>query len=70
MSPAFSIYLRLRQLELALAEPGALENLRDVNGNALQFAIDVRNAIDNYEKAYPGLKEGSVPDQSPSDTRV
>lgn len=56
------IYLRLRQLELALAEPGALENLRDVNGNALQFAIDVRDAIDNYERAYPEVRSVNVED--------
>jgi hypothetical protein len=60
MSPAYMVYLRLRQLELALALPGALENLRDVNGNALQFAIDVRDAIDNYERMYPEVKDIDV----------
>lgn len=58
------IYLRLRQLELALAEPGALDNLRDVSGNALQFAISVRDAIDNYERAYPEVR--SVNEEDPT----
>ena len=56
------IYLRLRQLELALARPGALENLRDVNGDALGFTMRVSKTIDNYEIAYPELKRPSPRD--------
>jgi len=63
MSVHLEIYLRLRQLELALAVPGALENLRDVNGNALGFTIRISEAIDNYELAYPYLKQPSPRDK-------
>lgn len=54
------IYLRLRQLELALAKPGALENLRDTAFNALGFFQDVAHAIDRYEEVYPELKTRST----------
>lgn len=56
LPPELEVYLRLRQLELALARPGALENLRDVNGDALGFTRRVSQAIDSYELAYPELK--------------
>ena len=55
-------YLRLRQLELALARPGALENLRDVSGDALGFTMRVSKTIDNYEIAYPEHKKPSARD--------
>lgn len=57
LSPELEVYLCLRKLELALARPGALENLRDVNGDALGFTIRISKAIDNYELAYPNLKQ-------------
>lgn len=63
LSPELEVYLRLRQLELALARPGALENLRDVNGDALGFTTRVSKAIDNYELAYPELKGPSSRDE-------
>jgi len=50
------IYLRLRQLEVALGKPGAIENLRDTAGNALGFFGDLARAIDAYEDVYPALK--------------
>lgn len=62
LSPELDVYLCLRKLELALARPGALENLRDVNGDALGFTMRVSKAIDNYEIAYPDLKKPSPRD--------
>lgn len=56
METHLEIYLRLRQLENALARPGALENYRDTAFNALGFFKDVSDAIDRYETVYPELK--------------
>lgn len=54
------LYLRLRQLEIELAKPGALENFRDTTFNALGFFQDVAYAIDRYEEVYPELKTRST----------
>jgi len=62
ISPELDVYICLRKLEIALARPGALENLRDVNGDALGFTIRVSKAIDSYEIAYPELKKPSPRD--------
>lgn len=57
LSPEMDVYKCLRELELALARPGALENFRDVAGNALGFTMRVSEAIDRYETVYPELKQ-------------
>lgn len=61
VDPGLDVYICLRKLELALARPGALENLRDVAGDALGFTTRVSRAIDCYEEAFPNLKEEGKP---------
>lgn len=47
---AHTLYLALRQLELALSQKGNLEFLRDYgDGSALTFSIKVRKHIDAIE---------------------
>ncbi len=59
METHLEIYLRLRQLENALAKPGALEEYRDVAFNALGFFKSVSDAIDRFEAVYPALKSST-----------
>lgn len=48
---AHTLYLALRQLELALSQKGNLEFLRDYgDGSALTFSIKVRKHIDAIEE--------------------
>lgn len=50
LSPHIQVHLALRQLELALALPGAIEDLRDTAGSALDFVIELRRIVDAYEE--------------------
>ena len=56
MEVDFYVYTKLRELELALTEPGAVEGFRDVGSNTLTFITEVSRVIDNYERAYPNWK--------------
>ncbi|QHJ80740.1 MAG: hypothetical protein [Bacteriophage sp.] len=48
---AHNLYYALRNLELALAQEGNLEFLRDYgNGSALTFTTDVKRHIDSIEE--------------------
>lgn len=49
LNPHLQMHLALRQLEVVLAIPGALEDLRDTAGSALEFAIELRRIVDAYE---------------------
>ena len=48
---AHTLYLALRQLELALAQEGNVEFLRDYgDGSALTFTMDVKRHLDAIEE--------------------